>query len=62
MNTLYDSFITVFGEYTPIIGTDPISGNSIDCINFGYIFSCIMAVVCLYGVLRIFGGFLTNKR
>lgn len=62
MQTLYDAFITVFGEYTPIIGTDPISGNTIDCINFGYIGSVLMAVVCLYGVLRIFGGLLTSRR
>ena len=62
MQTLYDDFITVFGEYTPVIGTDPVSGNSIDCINFGYIGSVLMAVICLYGVLRIFGGLLTNRR
>ena len=62
MQTLYDTFITVFGEYTPVIGTDPVSGNSIDCINFGYIGSVLMAVICLYGVLRIFGGLLTNRR
>lgn len=60
MSTLYDSFITVFGEYTPIIGTAP-DGSSFDCINFGYIFSCLMALVCLYGVLRIFGSCISNR-
>lgn len=61
MQTLYDSFITVFGEYTPIIGTDPVSGASIDCVNYGYIASCLMAIVCLYGVLRILGTMFSNR-
>lgn len=62
MQTLYDAFINVFGEYIPIISTDPVSGNTVDCINFGYIGSVLMAVVCLYGVLRIFGGLLTSRK
>lgn len=56
VNTLYEQFINIFGEYTPVLGTDPVSGTTIDCINFGYIFSCIMAVVVTYGVLRIIGN------
>lgn len=62
MQTLYDEFIAIFGEYTPVIGTDPVSGASIDCINFGYIFSCIFACVALYGVLRIIGGLFKNNK
>lgn len=61
MNTLYDMFIEIFGEYTPVIGTDPVSGNSIDCINFGYIFSCLFACVALYGILRIVGTMFGRK-
>ena len=56
ISTLYDEFITIFGEYTPVIGTDPVSGTAIDCINFGYIGSVVMAIVCMYGVLRIIGN------
>ena len=62
MNTLYDEFINIFGEYTPILGADPVSGATIDCINFGYIFSCLMAVVVMYGVLRIVGCMFSNRR
>lgn len=60
MSTLYDSFITVFGEYTPIeaVASD---GSIYYDVNYGYIFSCIMAAICLYGVLRIFGSCLTRK-
>lgn len=60
MSTLYDSFITVFGEYTPIeaIASD---GTYYDAFNFGYIFSCIMACICLHGVLRIFGSYISKK-
>lgn len=60
MNTLYESFITVFGEYTPIeaVASD---GSFYDAINFGYIFSCLMALICLYGVLRIFGSCISNR-
>lgn len=61
MNTLYDSFITVFGSYSPITAEAP-DGTFYDAINFGYIFSCLMALVCLYGVLRIFGSFINNRR
>lgn len=61
MNTLYDSFITVFGEYTPIEATAQ-DGTIYDAINFGYIFSCLMALVCLYGVLRIFGSCISHRR
>lgn len=61
ISTLYDEFIAIFGSYTPVIGTDPITGATIDCINFGYIFSCIMAVVCMYGILRIIGGIFSKK-
>lgn len=61
MNTLYDMFIDIFGEYTPVIGTDPVSGSPIDCINFGYIFSCLFACVALYGVLRIVGTMFGRK-
>lgn len=56
ISTLYDEFIAVFGEYTPVLGTDPVSGNTIDCINFGYIGSCLFAIVIAYGVLRIVGN------
>lgn len=56
LTTLYEQFIDIFGEYTPILGTDPVSGATIDCINFGYIFSCLMALVTMYGVLRIIGN------
>lgn len=56
LTTLYDEFINIFGQYTPVLGTDPVSGATIDCINFGYIFSCLMAVVVAYGVLRIIGN------
>lgn len=56
LTTLYEQFINIFGEYTPILGTDPVSGTTIDCINFGYIFSCLMALVAMYGVLRIIGN------
>lgn len=56
LTTLYEQFIDIFGEYTPVLGTDPVSGTTIDCINFGYIFSCLMAVVVAYGVLRIIGN------
>lgn len=62
MQTLYDEFITVFGEYNPILGTDPVTGNTIDCINFGYIGSVLMACICLYGVLRILGGLFSSRR
>lgn len=62
MSTLYDAFILVFGEYSPIIVNDPVSGVPVEAVNWGYIFSCLMAVVCLYCVLRIIGGLLTNNR
>ena len=61
VTTLYDQFIAIFGEYTPTLGTDPVSGSGIDCINFGYIFSCLMAIVCMYGILRIIGGMFKRK-
>jgi len=56
IDTLYNQFINIFGEYTPVIGTDPVTGNSIDCINFGYIGSVLFAIVIAYGVLRIVGN------
>jgi len=62
INTLYDEFISIFGSYTPVLGTDPVSGATIDCINFGYIFCCIMAIVVTYGVLRIIGSMFSSKR
>ena len=56
IETLYEQFIAIFGEYTPVIGTDPVSGATIDCINFGYIGSVVFAIVIAYGVLRIVGN------
>lgn len=60
LTTLYDEFITIFGEYTPTLGTDPVSGATIDCINFGYIFSCLFACVALYCILRIVGSLIKS--
>lgn len=56
IDTLYTQFVSIFGEYTPVIGTDPITGYSIDCINFAYIGSVLFALVVCYGVLRIIGN------
>lgn len=56
LTTLYDQFIDIFGEYTPVIGTDPVSGASIDCVNYAYIGSVLFALVVCYGVLRIIGN------
>lgn len=61
IDTLYTQFTNIFGTYEPIIGTDPVSGTSIDCINFGYIGSCLMAIVVTYGVLRIIGNLFSKK-
>ena len=60
MNTLYESFINVFGEYTPIAATAA-DGTVYDAINFGYLFSCLMAAICLHGVLRIFGSCISKR-
>ena len=56
VTTLYDEFINIFGEYEPIIGIDPVSGSTFDCINFGYIGCVLFAIVCMYCVLRIIGS------
>lgn len=56
LTTLYDQFCQIFGTYTPVLGTDPVSGNTIDCINFAYIGSVLFALVVCYGVLRIIGN------
>ncbi len=56
LTTLYDQFILIFGEYTPVIGTDPVTGSSIDCVNFAYIGSVLFALVVCYGILRIIGN------
>lgn len=61
VTTLYEDFITIFGEYTPVLGTDPVSGNTIDCVNFGYIGSVLFAIVIAYGVLRIIGSLFKRK-
>ena len=45
ITTLYDQFCQIFGTYTPVLGTDPVSGNTIDCINFAYIGSVLFALV-----------------
>lgn len=61
MNTLYDMFIQIFGEYEPIMVIDQVTEQTVDCINFGYIFSCLFACVALYGILRIIGSMFSRK-
>lgn len=60
MDTLYTYFINVFGEYEPIQAVAQ-DGTVYDAINFGYIFSCLFALVVMYGILRIIGCMFSRK-
>lgn len=61
ITTLYDDFVTIFGSYSPITGTD-YQGNPCEFTDWSYIFACGFALVVCYGVLRIVGNMFGRKR
>lgn len=50
--TLYEQFIEVFGEYSPIVSTDG-SGVSITTPDFAYIGMVAFSLILLWGVLAV---------
>lgn len=62
MNTIYDTFISIFGEYQPCsVLIDETNNIYETSINWGYIGAVLAFLVLFYCALRIVGAVLCNK-
>lgn len=64
IDTLKTVLSNIIGQYTPI---SYVNENGIDVIpdglsgvDFGYLISGLLLVVCIYGIVRIIGGLIRN--
>lgn len=56
MTTIKDILISLFGEYEPLLDSNEEIITTIAGLDYPYILSVILFIVCVYGVLRIIGG------
>lgn len=50
--TLYEQFIEIFGEYSPIVSTDG-AGVTVTTPDFAYIGMIAFSLILLWGVLAV---------
>lgn len=60
MSTIYDTFVSIFGEYAPIVTTD--GTTTITDTNWGYIGSVVIFAILFYCSLRILGAVICKDR
>lgn len=57
LQTFTDFIESIFGVYTPCEVIDSTTGQVIESsINFGYIASVVIFIICLYMLLKTIGG------
>ena len=67
IDTLKYVITQIIGTYTPITYTTYIGENEVSVIpdglagvDFGFVISGLMLIVCIYGIIRIIGGIIHN--
>lgn len=61
--TLYEKFISIFGEYQPIVTSGSAVGvDATQCVDYGYIMMCICFAIVLWSVCRCIGIILGGVR
>lgn len=61
METLYEKFIEIFGEYEPVV-TEFTDGSSITDTNWGYILSVVIFIVFMFCCLKVLGSMICKDR
>lgn len=61
IETVYDKFISIFGEYQPVV-TEFSDGTSVTDINWAYIGSVVAFLVLFYCALRILGAVICRDK
>lgn len=61
MSAIVEFLRSVIGTYTPVTGNDGTVLHGIAGVNFEYIISGLLVVLCVYCVFKIIGGMICKN-